>query len=216
MFLNIPFIEWFGYLGSIVVAVSLTMSSIKKLRWYNFVGAAIFSTYGFAIGALPVGLLNLFIVFADIFYLFKMYSQHESFKSIVVKPDDPYLHYFLDFYKRELKEFFPRFDPKILQDEEENKNTHVFLLLRNAALAGVFIGVKNNQILYQHVDFVTAQYRDLKPGDFIYKENIKVMKDQGINQLICNTDNVNHQKYLLKMGFELQSGKSKTVFVKNI
>lgn len=216
MFLNIPFIEWFGYLGSIVVAVSLTMSSIKKLRWYNFVGAAIFSTYGFAIGALPVGLLNLFIVFADIYYLYQMYSQHESFKSIVVNPEDPYLHYFLDFYKRELKEFFPRFDPKILQDEEENKNTYVFLLLRNAALAGVFIGVKNNQILYQHVDFVTPQYRDLKPGEYIYEENIKMLKDQGINQLICNTDNVNHQKYLLKMGFGLQSGKSKTVFVKNI
>ena len=59
MFLNIPLIEWIGYAGSVIVAVSLTMSSIKKLRWYNLVGAAVFSFYGFTIGALPVGILTV-------------------------------------------------------------------------------------------------------------------------------------------------------------
>ena len=49
MLFNVSYVEWFGYLGSVIVAVSLTMSSIKKLRWYNFVGAAIFSIYGFVI-----------------------------------------------------------------------------------------------------------------------------------------------------------------------
>ena len=43
-----------------------------------------------------------------------------------------------------------------------------------------------------------------------------MLKDQGINQLICNTENASHQKYLQKMGFTLQSEKTKTVFVKNI
>ena len=50
MFLNISLLEWVGYLGSVLVSVSLTMSSIVKLRWFNLVGAGIFSFYGFAIG----------------------------------------------------------------------------------------------------------------------------------------------------------------------
>ncbi len=216
MLFNVSYVEWFGYLGSVIVAVSLTMSSIKKLRWYNFVGAAIFSIYGFAIGALPVGLLNLFIVIADIYYLYKMYMQKDAFKAIVVNNNDPYLHYFLDFYKQEIHEFFPLFDEAKLKDEYVNKNSFVFLLLRNAVVAGVFCGVKNNHILYLHVDFVSAQYRDLKPGEFIYQKNVAMLKEQGISQIICNTEHKKHQKYLYKMGYELQSAKSKTVFVKNI
>ena len=67
MLFNISWLEWVGYVSSVLVAVSLTMSSIKKLRWYNLMGAAIFSFYGFAIQAYPVGVLNLFIVLANVY-----------------------------------------------------------------------------------------------------------------------------------------------------
>ena len=41
--------EWVGYLASVVVAISLMMSNIKKLRWWNLIGAALFVAYGLAI-----------------------------------------------------------------------------------------------------------------------------------------------------------------------
>ena len=213
MFLNIPLLEWIGYTGSVVVAVSLTMSSIKKLRWYNLTGAAIFSFYGFAIGAYPVGLLNLFIVAADSYYIYKMYSFHESFKSIQVAADDTYLNYFIDFYQSEINRFFPDFDKEAFQ---KTGNTFALLLLRNAVVAGAFVGVKNEDTLIVQLDFVTAAYRDLKPGDFIYKKNIELIKEQGISQITSNTENVTHQKYLLEMGFEKQTKDGQTVFCKNI
>lgn len=213
MFLNIPLLEWIGYTGSVVVAVSLTMSSIKKLRWYNLTGAAIFSFYGFAIGAYPVGLLNLFIVAADSYYIYKMYSFHESFKSIQVAADDTYLNYFIDFYQSEINRFFPNFDKEAFQNAS---NTFALLLLRNAAVAGAFVGVKNENILTVQLDFVIAAYRDLKPGDFIYKKNIELIKEQGISQITSNTANLTHQKYLLEMGFEKQTKDGQTVFYKNI
>ncbi|MDO9154990.1 MAG: hypothetical protein Q7U47_14995 [Paludibacter sp.] len=212
---NIPLLEWIGYVGSVIVAVSLTMSSIKKLRWYNLVGAAVFAFYGFAIGALPVGLLNLFIVLVDIFYLFKMYSYKESFKSIIVNANDTYLEYFLDFHQSEIKSFFPKFDKSVLENIAENKKTFSLLLLRNAMVAGILVGIKNNQILYVYLDFVIKEYRDLKPGEFFYKQNISFLKNQGINQIICNTENQYHQKYLQKMGFSLQVN-SVNVYVKEI
>ena len=198
MLLNIPLLEWIGYVGSVIVAVSLTMSSIKKLRWYNLVGAAIFSFYGFAIGALPVGLLNLFISLADIYYIYKMYSVRESFKSVKVDVTDPYLDYFLDFYQPEIRVFFPFFNKDEFKTE---KNTFALLLLRNASVAGVFLGTTENRKLTVQLDFVTAEYRDLKPGDYIYKKNIKLFKNAGIDQIICETPNKSHLKYLLKMGF---------------
>ena len=174
-------------------------------------GATVFSFYGFAIGALPVGLLNLFIVAADIYYIYKMYSVQESFKAIRVDATDSYLNYFIDFYQSEIKEFFPLFDKSIF-----NNDTFALLLLRNATVAGVFMGVKEDHILIVHLDFVTVEYRDLKPGDFLYKKNIELMKNQKIQQLVCNTDNIIHQKYLLRMGFTKGENKSQNVFVKNI
>ena len=55
-------LDWIGYVASLIVLVSLLMSSIKKLRWINMVGALIFSIYGFMIGSMPTGLMNLGIV----------------------------------------------------------------------------------------------------------------------------------------------------------
>ena len=69
---GVSWVEWFGYAASVVVAISLTMSSIVKLRWLNLAGAAMFSTYGFIIGALPVGFLNLFIVVINVVHLVRM------------------------------------------------------------------------------------------------------------------------------------------------
>ena len=70
--------EWVGYLASAVVAISLMMANIKKLRWWNLIGAALFVAYGLAIGAIPVALVNFFIVLIDIYYLVKLYKEPEA------------------------------------------------------------------------------------------------------------------------------------------
>ncbi|GIU09775.1 YgjV family protein [Shewanella morhuae] len=70
--------EWIGYLASVVVAISLTMSNIKKLRWWNLIGAALFVAYGIAISAYPVALVNFFIVLIDAYYLIKLYRETDS------------------------------------------------------------------------------------------------------------------------------------------
>ncbi|MCS6232974.1 YgjV family protein [Shewanella baltica] len=70
--------EWVGYLASVVVAISLMMSNIKKLRWWNLIGAALFVAYGMAIGAYPVALVNFFIVLIDTYYLVKLYREADS------------------------------------------------------------------------------------------------------------------------------------------
>ncbi len=212
---NIPFIEWIGYIGSVIVAVSLTMSSIKKLRWYNLAGAAVFSFYGFAIGSLPVGLLNLFIVLTNIFYLIKMFSAKEAFNSVLVSSQNQYLAYYLDFHKEEIGHFFPEFDKKLMTDDTNQSKLFPLLLLRNASVAGVLLGSLNNNTLYVYIDFVTAPYRDLKPGDFFYKKNIQFLKNHGIQKIVSNTTNKHHRAYLLRMGF-LPIPSSANSYIKEI
>jgi hypothetical protein len=61
--------EIIGYIASVLVAVSLMMRSVLKLRVINLLGAAVFMLYGLMIGAYPVAVMNLFIVLIDLYYL---------------------------------------------------------------------------------------------------------------------------------------------------
>ena len=61
--------EIIGYFASVLVAISLMMSSILKLRVINLLGAALFTLYGLLIGAYPVAVMNFFIVLIDLYYL---------------------------------------------------------------------------------------------------------------------------------------------------
>lgn len=69
--IELNWIEVIGYVASAIIAVSLTMSSIVKLRVLNLLGAFLFGTYGVFISSIPVALVNYFIATVNIFYLWK-------------------------------------------------------------------------------------------------------------------------------------------------
>ena len=193
--LNLP--EWIGYTASLVTALSLLMNSILKLRWFNLVGSFIFCCYGLLIKAVPVALFNGFIVFVNIYYLIKLYQKNISLSILAINADSSYLRAFLAFYKDEIQKFFPefRFQP--------NQNPSLFFILRNMAVAGVFIGVKREDgKLEVQLDFVIPEYRDFRLGRFFYSQNKEYFKHQGITTLILQTQVEKHQTYLLRMGFQ--------------
>jgi len=76
-------LEIYGYLGSVLIAVSLMMADIYKLRWINLVGAGAFASYGLLIGAWPVAALNGFIVLIDIVHLWQLYRKPRAARSEV-------------------------------------------------------------------------------------------------------------------------------------
>jgi uncharacterized protein with PQ loop repeat len=63
--------EWIGYLASFIVAVSFTLRNVKKLRVINSLGAFVFIVYGFLIDSNPVIITNTFILFFNLYYIFK-------------------------------------------------------------------------------------------------------------------------------------------------
>lgn len=199
MLLNITWLEWIGYLSSVIVAISLTMRSIVRLRWYNLVGSAIFSFYGFMIGSLPVGILNLFIVLVNLYYLRSIYSREEAFRAMKTDVDDSYLKYYFDFYKKDILKFFPDAE-RVMEEVGASSESWVLLLLRDAQLAGILVGKRNGSTLHVYIDYVTAPYRDLKTGEFVYKHS-DLFKKEGIKLLVQQSDKEVQQRFLSKMGF---------------
>lgn len=190
-------LEWIGYIASILVLISMLMSSILRLRIVNLVGSALFSAYGFLIGALPVGLLNLFVVFANIYHLYKMVGVKESFTTLEIRRDNRYLLKFIEFYQKDILTYFPKFE------YNNSMNSYTFMILRNMAVAGVFLARDYGQKrLYIGLDYVIPQYRDLKLGKYIYNEKLTFFKEQGYELLCTIPQTPHHAKYLHKMGFQ--------------
>jgi len=188
--------EYIGYIASLIVLVSLLMSSIKKLRWINLIGALLFGFYGFAIGSIPTGLMNLGIVVIDIYYLVKMYRSKEFFRTLKVDHDSDYLPEFYDFYKKDLESFVD-----VSVEDIKTADFKVFIL-RNMTPAGIFVGnVVEEHKLDVIVDYVIPAYRDFKAGNYVFKSQRSTFLEMGITELISITENEAHSKYLLKMGF---------------
>ena len=189
-------LEIVGYAASVLVAISLMMSSILRLRIINLVGSLAFVAYGVLIRAYPVAVVNLLIVFINLYYLRQMLAAREFFTLLRVKPDSEYLRCFLDFYADEIRRFLPGFS--YAPDERQL----VFFVLRDMVPAGLFIGEsRGDGALRVVLDFVIPQYRDFKTGRYLFQAQAAFFREQGITEIVSEPGSRRHTEYLRRMGF---------------
>ncbi|MBE0651274.1 MAG: hypothetical protein IH595_10585 [Bacteroidales bacterium] len=187
----------FGYFASLIIAISMTMSSIVKFRWINLVGALGFAIYGLLIHAIPVTFLNGFIVAVDVYYLVKIYIRKEVFQILKVRNDNKYLQEFIQFHCEEIRKFFPGFDYK------PEMNTISFFVLRNMNVAGVFLAHRQDEnVLHVGLDYVIPEYRDFKNGEYIYQHLKSRFVANGFKTAFAPADNPKYMRYLKKLGFK--------------
>ncbi len=189
--------EYIGYTASVVVAVSMMFNSIVKFRVVNLIGASVFAIYGLLIDALPVAVMNGFIVIVDVYYLFRIYSQKQVFEILDVGRDDSFLIKFLQFNQRDISGIFPDYN---FNDRRSSIN---YLILRNMAVAGVFLGsIEDGETIKVDLDYVTSEYRDYKNGRFVIDVLKENFKSKGYNRIFAESKNSAHTKYLKRLGFK--------------
>ena len=189
--------ELIGYTASVLVAVSLMMSAIVKLRVVNMLGALTFTLYGILIGSIPVAAMNAFIVFVNIFYLVKIYRDKTYFELMPADNDGNYLTKFLSYYRDSIQTYQPAFS------FGKNYNFSLFVL-NEMVPVGLLIGNRENDRLKLELDFVIPSYRDFKVGSFLFEENLSYFRDNGIRNITTEPGNDQHNSYLEKMGFRME------------
>lgn len=195
---GIPLFEWIGYLASIIIAISLLMSSIIKLRWLNMAGGMVFSFYGILIASFPVALLNAFIAFIDIYYLIRIYQKKDYFQILSVQGTSAYLKDFLHFYREDIEKFFPAFQFK------PSEHSFQYFVLRDLNPAGVIIGDRTeNKSIHIELDFAAPAYRDFQTGAFFLKEMESAFAEEGYERYETYSDDTQHVRYLKNLGFSL-------------
>ncbi len=193
------FLQIIGYIGSVLIALSLMMSNIVRLRWINLFGAGTFATYGLLIGAFPVFALNGFIVLVDLYYLINISRQKDAFELIQIDAyQSPFLKMFVKYHKQEISNFFPDFDLSKLN------NPRSIFILRNLMPVGLFICLPYKNMLEIKIDFVIKEYRDFKNAHYLFHSGSEMFKEQGFQAFIIKSEIDAHVNYLKKLNFSIK------------
>ncbi len=203
--------EVIGYVGSVLVAVSLMMKNIFYLRRINLIGAATFAIYGLLVGAIPVFVLNSFISIVDIYYIWEAKRKKEYFTLLPIEQSSgPLLNKFLQFYKEDINLFFPNFHKNQIEEDKS------FFILRNLIPVGLFAYKELSPIeILIELDYAIADYRDLKNARFVYFAQSNHFSKKGYKILTAKAEVPAHKKYLRKIGF-VEIPNNSGIFTKNI
>jgi len=193
--MNINSVELIGYLGSILVAISLMMKSLLRLRIINLFGALFFTLYGMLLRAYPVAFLNGLIVCIDLYYLVQMWRQKDFFTFLEVSPKSEYLRAFVNFYKDDISAIIPGYT------HQPDESLLCFFILRNMVPAGLFITRVQGEQAHIQLDYVIPNYRDFQVARFIFEDNAAFFAQRGIRRFVSESGSDLHRSYLEKMEF---------------
>jgi hypothetical protein len=203
-------IEGFGYLASLLLALSLLVNNDLRFRWLNTGGCAAFIIYGILIQAFPIILTNTTLFFINIYSLLKIYNKKEVFDLLQIEKGNPLVEKFMGYYEEDIKSYFPLF-------EWPTDNFICFLVLRDMAIANIFIASLNEGDAEVKMNYTIPKYRDYKVGRFIFEKEKDFLLSKGINKIVYRqVTNKSHRHFLKVMGFAPASENPNEQLVKHL
>ena len=187
--------ELVGYAASLLVALSLLMVSIVKLRLFNLAGCLFFSVYGLLIGSIPIVLTNAVISLINIYHLVRSFVPRlEEFTYLAI--GEPRRYTLLDFlavWEEDVRRYYPLFNRDLLE-QALSRGNWVYLALKKAetvgfALASRVADIDNESLspaekeivasvrehllpettLYLNADYAVPKYRDIGLASLLYR-----------------------------------------------
>lgn len=196
-------IELFGYLGSVLVVVSMLMSSVIKLRVINTIGSTVSGTYALIIGSFPLALMNGCLIIINVYNLYKLLKYENHYDLVEGAEGDAFLNYVMNHYKEDIKVYFPEFKLG------ETKFDVAYIICRDTVPAGVSLGRMTDKTTMEIVlDYSTPTYRDCSVGAYLYT----ALQKKGIKKVSYKGKEERHIPYLHKMGFVQADGE----YIKNL
>ena len=196
-------IEIYGYIGSVLVVVSMLMSSIIKLRVINILGSVISGSYALIIGSFPLVLMNSCLIIINVYNLYKLLKAEQKYDLVDSEANDAFVGYFLAHYKDDIQKYFPGFTM-------DNAADKAFIVCCEGNPSNILLGKDNGNGVFEVIlDYSTPVYRDCSAGKYLYA----ALPSKGVKKLqFAQNASKEHEDYLTKMGFKKENG----VFQKNL
>ena len=143
------------------------------------------------------------------FYRYRQYIlKNRTIEVILIADhDDPYLRYFLNYYRADISKHFPGFNFKI-EDE-----FLVALLVSKMETVGLIIAeIKNAETLEICVDFLVPKHRKSQLAKTFYQCELRCIEFLGYRNIYIEPQSKVHKHYLEKIGVRLVDGKYVNLF----
>lgn len=174
-------LEVVGWLGSALLVWSLLQTGILRLRALNLVGCLILIGYNGALRVWPMVGLNVVLAVINVVYLYRLLTtRHDEreYQVVRVGVTDDFLAHTMRVHGADIARFNPgfRWDPAA-------PDRAAFLVARGDEVVGVMlIHVLGDGTANVELDYVTRRYRDLTPGEFVYRRS-SLLADLGIRRV---------------------------------
>ena len=192
-------LEIVGWIGSLLVIVSLTQARVLRFRVLNLLGAVIATGYNAIIGIWPFAVMNGAIAIIDVYWLLRLHRErHDAqvYAVLEVPADDTVLRHLLDAHAPDIARFHPSFTAT------DPAPSAAFVVVRGDELVGaVVVRAAGDGIGRVDLDYVTPRYRDFTPGEFVYRDS-GVFAAHGFRRLVVSGPLASESHaYLERVGF---------------
>lgn len=195
-----PWFEVFGWLGSVLVVVSLMLSNLRRFRTINLTGSVIATIYNAALGIWPFVAMNAAIAVINVYWLIRLHRERFVSRRYAVlhsRVGDDVVQHTLTEHAAEIAAFYPQFDGSVCDEEGDRE---AFLVVTGDVTAGLVVLRRTGpDSAVVELDFVTKAYRDYTPGAFVYRDS-GVIPALGLREVVVPRAGAD-EKYFRTVGF---------------
>ena len=209
-----PVLEIIGWVGSVLVVVSLMQARVLRFRWLNFAGSVIATAYNTVVGIWPFAAMNGVIAVIDAYWLWRLTRErHDAdvYEVVPVGAGDHYLRHVLGVHAGDIARYYPSFglpgDAPGDAPAAAAGRRWAYLVLRGDETVGVVV-VRDagDGVGEVELDWVTPRFRDFAPGEFVYRRS-GAFAGTGLHSLVVAEDARDTGPYLERVGFARVDGR---------
>jgi hypothetical protein len=198
--------EIIGWVGSVLVVVSLMQARVLRFRALNLTGSVIATIVNAVLGVWSFAAMNAAIAVIDVFWLSRLLrGRHDAavYQVIEVAAQDGYLRHVLTVHGADIARFYPSFR---VDGAEQSRERSAFLVLRGDETVGVVVVRDDGDgVGVVELDYVTQRFRDFTPGEFVYRRS-GVFQDKHLRRLVVTPDAHGSRDYFARVGFRSVAG----------
>lgn len=186
-------IEIIGYVGTVLVLISMLMTSVVRLRIFNLAGSIVFSVYTVLIRSYPTAILNIILAGINICQLARLLRGQKIYQLIETDWRDGYFSYLLSASAADIRGWFPGFSMEDIPADIS------WLVCCGNDPACLFLGRTTGPgELEVLLDYALPAYRDTSVGRWLYGS----LAGKGYRTLVFRQDAPKHIPYLEKVGYQ--------------
>ncbi|WP_062299093.1 hypothetical protein [Demequina maris] len=196
-------LEVIGWIGTILVVLSLTQSRVMRFRWMNLIGSLLATIYNGVIGIWPFFAMNLAISIINTYWIIRLNRERHDpgvYKVIPMDPEDPFLQHVLAVHAKDIATHQPDFTAKALGAQRRA----TFLVTRGDEAVGVVaVRDEGGGTGLVELDWVKPRFRDFTPGEFVYRDS-GALTAAGFRRVEIDTHEALDREYIRKVGFRTE------------